>query len=476
MTKRLLFRVDANQEIGYGHLTRCLSIADSIDNFEITFFSTDNLETYFKDLKNEKYHFIQLKESKDFLSIIKLHDIVIIDGYNFDSSYHEAIHSLGAKIISIDDLANRKLLADVILNPTPALSSQNYICPIYTQFYIGLDYALLRKAFLELAQKGSVTKSSNSMMICFGGSDPLNITLRALKEVIKSEKFLAIHCVLGPGYVFFESLIEFESENIHFHKNLQEAEMALLMETCEFGILPCSGILLEGITAKMKIISGYYIENQTFVYQQHLKMKTFVDAKNFSSSDITSALLVLNETIPPSTLIDGHSIAGIHKIIKQISSEDEYSIREADITDCNLTFSWANHPTTRQFSFNKEKIDWEEHLKWFSKKIQSPFCYYLVLEMKSNLVGSIRFDILDKIATISYLVAPDYHGLGIGNILFRKGLIALEKKFTMNELDTIQGFVFKDNIPSVKTFERYNFKQQINQDTFLFTKKFTKND
>jgi hypothetical protein len=46
----------------------------------------------------------------------------------------------------------------------------------------------------------------------------------------------------------------------------------------------------------------------------------------------------------------------------------------------------------------------------------------------------------------------------------------------MNELDTIQGFVFKDNIPSVKTFERYNFKQQINQDTFLFTKKFTKND
>ena len=104
--------------------------------------------------------------------------------------------------------------------------------------------------------------------------------------------------------------------------------------------------------------------------------------------------------------------------------------------------------------FNKEKIYWEEHLKWFSKKIQSPFCYYLVLEIKSNLVGSIRFDILDKIATISYLVAPDYHGQGIGNILFRKGLIALEKRFTMNELDTIQGFVFKDNIPSVKTFAK----------------------
>ncbi len=476
MTTRLLFRVDANQEIGYGHLMRCLSIADSIDNFEITFFSTDNLETYFKDLKNEKYHFIQFNKSKDFLSIIKSDDIVIIDGYEFDSSYHKAIHSLGAKIICIDDLASRKLLADAIINPTPSLSSQDYSCPIFTQFYIGLNYAMIRKSFLELAQKKTISKTTGSIMICFGGSDPLNITKRALEVVIQSEKFSQIHCVLGPGYHFFESLNQYSYENVHFHKNLLEVDMAHLMEQCEFAILPCSGILLEGIAAKMKIISGHYIDNQKLVYQHHLKLKTFVDAKDFSSSDLTTALLKLNETIPSPTLIDGHSIDRIHKIIKQLSSEDHYSIREANINDCNLTFLWTNHPNTRQFSFNKENIEWEDHLNWFNKKLQSLSCFYLLLELNNILVGSIRFDILDKIATISYLVAPDYHGLGIGNILFRKGLIALEKKYSMNELDIIQGFVFKGNIPSIKTFERFNFKQQINQDTLLFTKQFTKND
>lgn len=478
MLERILFRVDANQKIGYGHLVRCISIANAISNQEVIFVSTDLMESYIKSQIGSSFKFIHLNNSDDFFELLLPNDIVIIDGYQFDVNYHKNLKDLRIKHICIDDLAQQEIFADIVINPTPAIDPSEYKTPIFTQFCIGLDYALLRPSFLVLAKQSILPKRKNSLLICFGGSDPLNKTKNALEASTLSNIFSEIHVVLGPAYQFLDILepIMQSVPNVHVHINLNEENMVNLMRVCEFAILPSSGILLEGLAAKMKIISGFYIDNQKIVYKNHLKLKSFVDASDFSIDTIQKAMKELMEFELPKSSIDGNSINRITKVISQLCLENTCKLRKATIEDSKITFDWANNPETRKFAFNKSTILFEDHIKWFTQKIQSNSCAYYILEMDSKQVGSIRFDIADKKALISYLIDPLYFGKGLGTICLKLGLKALSEEYSANEILEVKGYVFKENIASILTFEKFGFKQLEENDSLLFTKKFKSND
>jgi UDP-2,4-diacetamido-2,4,6-trideoxy-beta-L-altropyranose hydrolase len=472
MSRRILFRVDANSAIGFGHLTRCVSIAKSLSNFELFFASTEEIDSY---LQNQlSVSFLKLERSQDFFSLLKTSDLVILDGYQFDTEYYTSIEQTGAKIIAIDDLANQVIPADLIINTAPRVEQGSYRSHLYTKYYTGLNYALLRPSFLELACEESNKKIKLSLMICFGGADPLNKTETALLTALSSGKFEDIHVVLGPAYGFQDTInkISETHSKIRTHVNLNESKMSELMRNCETAILPCSGILQEGLAAKMKVISGYYIKNQKHNYKEHLKLGSFVDAKKFSADDILTAINKLDTYSVPNQLIDGKSIERIVRAIEGLASEDKYTIKKATIEDLKPTFDWANSPNTREFSFSKEEIKWEEHSAWFTSKINSPACKYFILWENKKPVGSIRFDIENGIAKISYLVDPMQTGKGIGTLLMKLGLKRIAEQYTYPELIEIHGYVIPKNIASVKTFERFDFRKQLVKDVFLYSKNF----
>ena len=470
MSRRIIFRVDANKTIGFGHLTRCISIAKSLSNFEVVFASTEELESH---LQNQlSVSFLKLNESQDIFNILEASDLVVLDGYQFDTEYYANIEQAGAKIIAIDDLASQVIPADLIINTAPRIEQGTYKSHLYTKYYTGLNYALLRPSFLELAREESNKKIRQSLMICFGGADPLNKTETALLAALSSGKFEEIHVVLGPAYVFQNTIdkISESHSKIKTHVNLDESEMAELMRGCETAILPCSGILQEGLAAKMKVVSGYYIENQKHNYEEHLKLGSFVDAKEFSSDDILAAINQLDAYSVPNQLIDGKSIERIVRAIESLASEENYALKKATIEDLKTTFDWANSPNTRKFSFSKEEIKWEEHSTWFTSKINAPDCEYFILWENDIAVGSIRFDIENGIAKISYLVDPLQTGKGIGTLLMKLGLKRIAEQYTNSELTEIHGFVIPENIASVKTFERFDFRKQLVKDVFLYSK------
>jgi len=467
---QLKIRVDASSTIGFGHLTRCCALVNSLAEIHPTFFSTENLTNSIGQLVSSEYTFVHLDKSEDFIDQVYENDLVIIDGYTYDSTYFEAIHHKGARIICIDDLADRYFPVDVIINPTPGFFASNYKALLGTQYFLGLDYALLRNSFQELAVKPALPKIKNSLFICFGGSDPLNKTEIAIKAAINSTVFSEIHVVLGQGYSH-ELLKESNWEQITIHYNLQEKEMANLMSQMEFGIVPTSGILLECLAAKIKSISGYYIENQKFVYTEHLKLNNFIDALDLSYSSILSAIHKLDSLKSTNAMIDGKSTQRIAKLVKSIENERHFTIRLALETDIDITFEWANDEATRKYSFNKEFIQYENHKAWYLSKIRSTVSFYFILCEQSKPIGSIRFDLKDKIATISYLLSPEQHGKGLGAILMKKGLDEFEKHVKNKTIDLVQGYVLFENFASVKLFERFGFSKEMESNMYLFNKK-----
>jgi UDP-2,4-diacetamido-2,4,6-trideoxy-beta-L-altropyranose hydrolase len=464
---RIHFRTEGNSVIGYGHIMRCIALAHYFPKAEIHFYGAGDYSEVLRQHCPQAI-FRKLERSEDLYDAVSPEEIVVVDGYDFPENYYLKIKKAGAKLVCIDDPAENFMPADLVINPTPGIRGEDYSSFLFTQFCTGPDHALLRPAFIAAAQT-ETEKRPGSLLICFGGSDPKNITETALRAALDSAAFSEINVVLGPGYIHEINLPE-DRQIVSFHRNLGEKEMAALMSVCETAILPCSGILLEGLAAGMKIISGYYVENQLKVYANHLKLGTFSDAGSFTYDSILAA--VSHGAQLANKPVDGRSPERLRRAFSQLSEEKNYTIRRAQLSDSALTLQWANAPETRKFSFSTQQISQADHEQWFSRKLSSESCFYLIMELKGAAVGSIRFDIADGIATISYLAAPRHHGIGIGTILLKKGLQSLAGAFGSDDIHTVQGLVIEGNEASLKAFRRFGFREELKSANFVFSKKF----
>jgi RimJ/RimL family protein N-acetyltransferase len=149
------------------------------------------------------------------------------------------------------------------------------------------------------------------------------------------------------------------------------------------------------------------------------------------------------------------------------------TLRLALITDLNATFNWASNKIVRQYAIQKEDIIFENHKKWFLKKINSSDCVYFIAEVNKIPIGSIRFDIDErKEALLSFLLDPKFHGKGYGKEILEKGCGEVLK---LRQLINIVGVVSVENIASLKTFKSLAFTQVSEINSYVtFDKKIQK--
>jgi UDP-2,4-diacetamido-2,4,6-trideoxy-beta-L-altropyranose hydrolase len=473
---KVYIQAEGNSTIGLGHIYRCIALGQMLsDFFEVHFLSIEIPEALKDNLVQLGFRFSQISTNDDLFQLVEKDDFVVLDNYCFDFEYYRKLRNQCRALIVIDDLQSRLFDADLIINHAPNIIATGYQAAPYTQFALGLEYVLLRPEFLRLSYKD--IHEIDSLIICFGGADPRNLTYRCLKLAAKECKFRKIIVVTGDAYLFQNSLSEFASiSSIEFHRNVGEAEMAKLFSVTDAAMVPSSGILLEAIKAGCKVISGKYVENQNILYSSLKSTRAFIDGGNFAPNEITSALeqLLSTRLLSALPLIDGKSGQRILNLFQQLECEKYLSLRKATEADVDLTFRWANDKHIREFSFSKKDIKENEHHKWFHSKITDPNCIYLVAYYKDSIIGSIRFDINERIATISYHIDSEFVNRGFGKMMLKIGIKHLIEH-AASSVDEVIGFVKVENIPSVKCFERLGFEQILEAGTYIFKKKIDEN-
>src|SRR4030095_2375161 len=95
------------------------------------------------------------EEAAEWTSGLKGDEIVVLDGYNFKTTYQQQIKSKGCKLVCIDDIHAYHFVADVVINHAPGIDAKQYSCEAYTQLYLGTKYVLLKKIFLDEAAVSS---------------------------------------------------------------------------------------------------------------------------------------------------------------------------------------------------------------------------------------------------------------------------------------------------------------------------------
>lgn len=127
-------------------------------------------------------------------------------------------------------------------------------------------------------------------------------------------------------------------------------------------------------------------------------------------------------------------------------------VRLANITDRQNVFDLSNDDIVRQNSINKNKILWENHVKWFDeriKNVEEPF--FIVENEKNDFVAQVRFD-KKEYNLISISISSKYRGKGLASYIIR---VCSEK----SGLSPVVAYVKQENISSLKAFKKAGYNE-----------------
>jgi UDP-2,4-diacetamido-2,4,6-trideoxy-beta-L-altropyranose hydrolase len=216
--ERVAIRVDASVEMGTGHLTRCMSLANELARRGTeVFFLMRSHAMALAGLPEACGHTVRLlrdpepgsgeagvtatghrlwlpttwqrdaEQTREAIDGIGNVDWLIVDHYALDAQWENAERRQGLRILAIDDLADRPHDCDILLDQNLVLAMETRYrthVAVTTRQLLGPSYALLRPEFAE-ARKALAGRSGEvrRILICYGGSDPSNETAKALAAV-----------------------------------------------------------------------------------------------------------------------------------------------------------------------------------------------------------------------------------------------------------------------------------------------------
>ncbi|MCR8660531.1 UDP-2,4-diacetamido-2,4,6-trideoxy-beta-L-altropyranose hydrolase [Paenibacillus endoradicis] len=229
----ILIRTDASNEIGSGHVMRCLTIAYHLQNFghHVTFWM-DPLLGHMIDLV-EKLGYVVIQKEQSV-------DILIVDHYQLDMTWEQQMRKFARKIVVIDDLANRKHDCDLLLDQNVIANYEHRydeLVPIHCKKLLGPKYLIMRDEFIKERAKQTIrTGEVNRLLVFMGGSDPTNETMKVLQALTETTTaFQHVDIVVGMSNVY-RTEIEDLCRQHHYSYHCQINYMAKLMSSTDFSI------------------------------------------------------------------------------------------------------------------------------------------------------------------------------------------------------------------------------------------------
>jgi spore coat polysaccharide biosynthesis predicted glycosyltransferase SpsG len=102
----------------------------------------------------------------------------------------------GVFVAVIDDLADRRLDVQLVVNGSAGAAAMSYRAARHTRFLLGPRFIPLRAEFAEAPVR--TTSEVRRLLVTVGGADPTGVTGRLLGSVARALPGAAIDVVIGP--------------------------------------------------------------------------------------------------------------------------------------------------------------------------------------------------------------------------------------------------------------------------------------
>jgi spore coat polysaccharide biosynthesis protein SpsF len=132
-------------------------------------------------------------------------------------------------------------------------------------------------------------------------------------------------------------------------------------------------------------------------------------------------------------------------------------LRRAVLADSSDIFRISNDSDVRASSFQSELITLEKHNPWFERHIDDSLRPFYVLIADGAVAGQVRFDSQDTRVRLSYSLAPEFRGKGLGSVLVAAGCVAA--RLSLGECD-IYATTLRENVRSHRVLSRVGFQKR----------------
>jgi spore coat polysaccharide biosynthesis predicted glycosyltransferase SpsG len=245
----VIIRCDASAMLGYGHLMRCMALAEELrERFHLdTAFAMQEAPMAFSIVDKKGFQIFTGQNSPCpggawLTHIVQRHgaSVLILDVRD-DLSVQEIreIKKKGVLLVTIDDGSERRLACDLAFYPpcpqVEALSWEGF----EGKLHVGWEWVILRREFLHTYHRK--TNPVPVVLVTMGGSDPKGLTLLAIDALDSLRENFETHLVLGPSFFHHEALfakITGARRNFIIHENV--SDMASLMSGADLA-LACFG-------------------------------------------------------------------------------------------------------------------------------------------------------------------------------------------------------------------------------------------
>jgi spore coat polysaccharide biosynthesis predicted glycosyltransferase SpsG/CMP-N-acetylneuraminic acid synthetase len=197
----VVFRVDGGDELGMGHVSRCLTLAAELDarlRCDIRFVTDASRPAGAEAIRDAGYP-VRAVDGVDPLGVVAAMepDVVFLDVLDTALDRVRSLHERVAAVISLEDSEGGPAHADFVVN---ALSQEAADGP--NQF-AGADYFVLREEFRGAAVRLPAT--AERVLFTFGGSDPRALSVLACRAV-SDDADRDYRLVVGPDFDSWDAL------------------------------------------------------------------------------------------------------------------------------------------------------------------------------------------------------------------------------------------------------------------------------
>jgi UDP-2,4-diacetamido-2,4,6-trideoxy-beta-L-altropyranose hydrolase len=352
---KVVFRVDASNQIGTGHIMRCLTLADALKlkGADVQFICRLHEGSLIERIEKQGFrvHALPLnskvvdrgevpnnsarertygikwlgstqqqdaEQCRPILDGIKP-DWLIVDHYGVDETWQLLLKDSAKKLMVIDDLADRKHLCDVLLDQTFGRTKKEYVdyVPSACRMLLGSKYALLRPEFAEwrdYSLKRRANPELKKLLISMGGVDADNVTgqvLEGLKSCGLSNE-LDVTVVLGETSPNI-AVVQKQATELPFRALIKTnvSNMAELMSKADLAIGAAGATTWERCCLGVPSIIVMLADNQKYIIDSLSKLNVClkVDKKDLSQQ-IKEAVLLPKEVLQAlsrdaSKIVDG---------------------------------------------------------------------------------------------------------------------------------------------------------------------------
>lgn len=205
----VLFVCNAGPEVGGGHVMRSLTLARALQDrgVAVSFLCppavTALLEAFAPDIHRV---WAASTQAPRIVAAVRgaRADLIVFDHYGLDADDHRA--AAGARpVLVIDDLADRPLDADLVLDSGPSRAAEDYLglLPAHTKLLLGPANAPVRPQFAALRPAALTRRTEGRpverVLVSLGLSDVGGVTGRVLEMLAPMSGELTVDVVMGSA-------------------------------------------------------------------------------------------------------------------------------------------------------------------------------------------------------------------------------------------------------------------------------------